>query len=137
MLREKGITYEQYVTSIEADGFVVGPAKDGYLVMDKQGTKFYSDYDLHGVYDKNTGRDSYSEAKRNQLNAEFGEELIQHPPHDNWPERNNPEMAPNDGPQGNSTAYVDGKKYHLETIADMKAFYEAHGIPWEAIYPNH
>ena len=137
MLKEKGITYEQYVKSIEADGFVVGPAKDGYLVMDKQGNKFYSDYDLHGVYDKKTGRDSYSEAKREQLNKGFGAELIQHPPHDNWPERNNPKMAPNDGPQGNSTAYIGGQAYHLETIADMKAFYKAHGIPWEEIYPNH
>lgn len=143
-LKADGKTYQQYVDDLKADGYTVGSAQDGYVVRDAQGNAFYSDYDLHGVYDANTGADLYNEALRTEMNADLGEKLILHGPHDQLPSaqggvlhRNKGSTDPLYGPQPPCTAYTpDGKAWHLETFDDMRAFYEAHNINFKGIYPN-
>ena len=129
---KKGISYEEYVDLMGKKGYKIGDPPD-YLVMDKvTGTKYYSDYDLHGVY-KEGGADAYSESFRRKLNGRMYEEMVQHGPQDQWPKRLDP--GPNQGPKPACTAYLpDGTKVHLETIEDMKAFYKEHGISWENVW---
>ena len=138
-LKEDGIDYETYVKKMEAKKLHVGSAKDGYVVTDDAGNMFYSDYDLHGIYNAKTGKDSYSLRKKKDLNKKFEAKLVQHDPHDNWPDRNNRKNAgANEGPQPPCTAYMpDGSAVELTTIADMKAFYKKQNIDWDEIYPNH
>lgn len=129
------VTYEAYKKSLEKDGFEVMGKSEGYIIRDKQGNAYYSDYDLHGVYKDKTGKDAYSESVRKDLNRRFGEDLVQHGPHDNWEDRLKDTAGRNKGPQGDSTAYLpDGSSVHLATIADMKAFYKKHGINWDQIW---
>ena len=138
-LKMDGKDYDAYVKEVESGGdFFVGTKEEGYIIKDAAGNKFYSDYDLHGVYDAKTGKDSYSLAKKKELNDNFGAKLIQHDPHDKWAGRNNPDIAGiNRGPQPPVTAYLpDGSKYELTTIADMRAFYKKNDIAWDRLYPN-
>ncbi len=138
-LKTKNMTYDQYVnTELKGKGYRVDPPEKGYVVRDGQGNAFYSDYDLHGVYDAKTGQNAYSESLRNELNKDMGGEMIQHGPHDEWPKRNDKnEAGPNYGPQPPCTAYgPDGSTYRLETFDDMRAFYEQHNINWRSLYPN-
>ncbi|MFZ2148959.1 MAG: hypothetical protein WAV28_17245 [Sedimentisphaerales bacterium] len=139
MLQKKGISYEEYKKELSAQGLAVADASEGYIVRDKYGNAFYSDYDLHGIYSGETGKNTYYEAKRQQLNTDLGGDLIQHGPHDLWPDRNNAKVAgPNAGPQPPVTAYMpDGSTVHLETIADMQAFYSQNSIDWKGIYPGY
>ncbi len=111
----------------------------GYVIRDPDGNAFFSDYDLHGVYHERTGKNAYTEDLKSLLNEKLNVEMIQHGPHDVWPDRNDPQKAgQNYGPQGDSTAYLpDGTKVHLETIEQMKSFYQQHNINWKEIYPNH
>ncbi|MFN0135204.1 MAG: hypothetical protein ACKVS9_03705, partial [Phycisphaerae bacterium] len=133
--------YDEFVeTQLTKKGFWADPNDDYVVKSDKYSGGYYSDYDLHGVYDKK-GNDVYSEAVRKDLNDRMGREMVQHGPHDDWPKRNHPEAGPNRGPQPPVTAYVpingEVKKFHLTTREEMKAFYEAWGIPWSKIYPDH
>lgn len=118
--------------------WTIGTPEQGYVIRDPQGNAYYSDYDLHGVYDGKTGANAYSEGFRDGLNRRMGEDMVQHGTHDQWGSRNNPKAAgDNYGPQPPCTAYTpDGKAVHLETVADMKAFYKEHNINFDAIYPN-
>ncbi len=156
MLREKRMTYTQYVKQLDREGYTVAGPADGFIV--KRGRNAYhSDYDLHGVYNK-YGENVYSARwarhanekllKRNKHRATAtrgpdgkirdSPELIQHGPHDMWDERNRRAAGPNRGPQPPATAYMpDGRAVHLKTIADMKKFYRQHNIDWAAIYPRH
>ena len=134
------MSYEEFVEKLGKDGYRVGgPDRDYVVYTDKTPKGFYSDYDLHGVYDRKTGKDAYSEAYRNELNTRFGKELVQHGPHDNWPKRNKKEAGPNRGPQPPVTAYVPQngtvRRFHLQSREEMQAFYEAWDIPWNQVYP--
>ena len=125
--------------NINKYGYKVEGHDKSYLVyLDLGGGKkayYHGDMDLHGVFDKNGGKVLDSKSVRTELNQEFGTELIQHGAHDEWPERNNKLMAPNNGPQPPVTAYLpDGSMKHLKTVPEMKQFYEAHGLDWNG-YP--
>lgn len=137
---EAPMSYEEFVADLESHGFKIRGRDGDYVVYNNEHPDgFYSDYDLHGIYDKQ-GRGAYSEKIRGELNERFGKDLVQHGPHDEWPKRNSPEAGPNRGPQPPVTAYVpvngEVKKFHLTTIDDMKDFYEAWNIPWKRIYPE-
>jgi len=131
---KKGISYDDYVKQMDQQGYKIGKPPD-YLVGNKAtGEKYYSDIDLHGVY-KEGGADAYSEAFRGRMNGDLGGEMIQHGPHDKWPDRLSDKAGPNKGPQPPVTAYLpDGSKAHLKTAAQMKAFYKEHGIDWDGIW---
>lgn len=126
----KPVTYDDYVKQITAKGFVVGPAPS-YLVMDaKTKDKFYSDYDLHGVYDAQ-GKQAWKVEIGVALRARLKDRLIQHGPHDCWTKRNDPESGPNRGPQPPVTGYLpSGEMVFLRTIAEMEAFYKSNKIAW-------
>jgi len=127
--------YDGFVASLESKGYTVGSAEEGYVVRDAAGNAFYSDYDLHGVYHAADGSQADHESVRSDLNAEFGNDAVQHGPHDNWPERGAAESGPNRGPQPPVTAYLpDGSSVHLETVDEMRSFYDAHGIDWNGIW---
>lgn len=137
LLQEKGLTYDEYVKSLKKEGLTVYP-DEGYIVRDIDGDAFYSDYDLHGVYNFKTGKNAYSDGVRDDLNGRFGEELVQHGPHDLWKKRLLKEAGVNRGPKPPVTAYMpDGSKLQLKTIEDMKAFYKKHDIKWDTIYPGY
>lgn len=111
---------------------------DQQIIVDPNGNRFYSDTDLHGVFDAN-GANAWSDGLRQKMNDSFLETMVQHPPHDNWPDRNNlPVAGPNAGPKPPVTAYLpDGSTQHLKTVADMKQFYTAHGMNWNSLYPGY
>lgn len=108
------------------------------LIVDPKGNRLYSDTDLHGVYDAN-GKDVWSEGLKQTMNDSFLENMVQHPPHDNWPDRNNMDVAgPNAGPKPPITAYLpNGTTQHMNTMDEMKQFYTAHGMDWSALYPSY
>jgi hypothetical protein len=132
------LSYDEFVKKLDKSGYGVASEQEGYVVYQKStGTKYYSDYDLHGVYDAKTGKDAYNENLRKNLNKKFGDEIIQHGPHDDWPKRNKPEAGPNRGPQPPVTAYLpDGSAVNLESIEEMEQFYREHNIHWDIIYPK-
>ncbi len=135
------MAYDEYVEMLDNKGLKVDPSRDHIIVDKKTGEAFYSDLDLHGVYDPKTGRSAYNEGFRNRMNDRFGgKELIQHGPHDEWPDRNKKKAGPNRGPQPPVTAYIPVKgkvkKVWLETKQDLKDFYESWGLPWKERYPN-
>lgn len=110
---------------------------DREIIVDPNGNRLYSDTDLHGVYGP-TGQDAWSDSMKQKMNDSFLENMVQHGPQDNWPDRNNLEVAgPNAGPKPPVTAYLpDGTTQHLKTIPQMKQFYQANGIDWDSLYPN-
>ena len=143
------LTYGAYVITLlgQAPSFVVGPAPDYliYSVIRNPATRksmnhyYYSDYDLHGVYDEPTRRPAFNNVFNDPgpttfktlLNARFKHSMVQHGPHDDWPKNMSKEAGPNRGPQPPVTAYLpDGSMNYLETITDMKAFYTRHRLPW-------
>ena len=108
------------------------------IIVDPNGNRLYSDTDLHGVYDLN-GNNTWSPGLQQTMNDSFLENMVQHSPHDNWPDRNNLGVAgPNAGPKPPVTAYLpDGTTQHMTSISEMKQFYNAHGIDWNALYPGY
>ncbi len=130
MLSAVGQSYADYVKQLEADKFVVGPAP-AYLVMHKvTGEKFYSDIDLHGIYDLR-GRPQWDLFRASVLNVRLKDRLIQHGPHNCWEKRNAPEAGLNGGPQPPVTVYMpDGTLFYLRTDKQMQAFYAKHKLPW-------
>lgn len=111
---------------------------ESQLIVDPNGNRLYSDTDLHGVYDVN-GHDAWSEGLQQKMNDSFLEHMVQHGPQDNWPVRNDPAAAgPNAGPKPPVTAYLpDGTTQHMQTVEDMKQFYQAHGMNWQSLYPSY
>lgn len=95
------------------------------IIVDPKGNRLYSDTDLHGVYDMN-GQDAWSDGMKQRMNDAFLENMVQHGPHDNWPIRNDKELAgSNAGPQIGQkdgrphtvTAYLpDGTTQRMETL---------------------
>jgi len=108
------------------------------IIVDPKGNRLYSDTDLHGVYDLN-GHDAWSPGMQQKMNDSFLEKMVQHDPHDNWPDRNNVDVAgPNAGPKPPITAYLpDGTTQHMTTIEQMKQFYQAYGMDWNSLYPGY
>ena len=112
------------------------------LITGPDGSKFYSDVDLHGVYEVN-GRNGWSVALQEKLNCRFVERMLQHGPQDLWTDRNNRAVAgPNDGPQvgGDTTLTAilpDGSSVHIKTLQEMKSFYGSISVDWRSIYPYH
>ncbi|HEV2701294.1 MAG TPA: anthrax toxin-like adenylyl cyclase domain-containing protein [Steroidobacteraceae bacterium] len=139
LLAAEGQTYDEYVKDMNDMGYAI-QEHSPYLVSNQgDGTLYYSDYDLHGVYQDGTGTNMYSPAFKDQMNTECfgGQEMVQHDPHDMWGSRNEDVAGPNRGPQPPATAYLpDGTKVHLDDIAAMKKFYGEHGISWSDKYPT-
>jgi hypothetical protein len=110
---------------------------DQEIIVDPKGNRLYSDTDLHGVYEP-TGQNAWSDSMKQKMNDAFLENMVQHGPQDNWLDRNNLDVAgPNAGPRPPVTAYLpDGTTQHLETIPQMKQFYEANGMDWDSLYPK-
>lgn len=108
------------------------------IIVDPKGNRLYSDTDLHGVYDLN-GKDAWSPGMQQKMNDSFLEKMVQHDPHDVWPDRNNLAVAgPNAGPKPPITAYLpDGTTQHMTTIDQMKQFYQAYGMDWNSLYPGY
>lgn len=130
-LAKDKLTYQQYVDQLRADGFEVGPAPH-YLVQDqKTKANFYSDIDLHGVYDER-GQQRWTPSMKDELlNPLLSDRLIQHGPHDCWEKRNSPKAKTNRGPQPPVTVYTpDGLVYSLQSAAHMQAFYAQRKLPW-------
>jgi hypothetical protein len=107
------------------------------IIVDPKGNRLYSDTDLHGVYDLN-GNDAWSEGLRQEMNNSILENMVQHGPQDNWPDRNNVAVAgPNAGPKPPITAYLpDGTIQHMNTIDEMKQFYKAPSMDWNLLCPG-
>ena len=111
---------------------------ESQLIVDPKGNRLYSDTDLHGIYNED-GTDAWSEGVQKRMNDSFLEQMIQHGPQDNWPVRNDPAAAgPNAGPKPPVTAYLpDGTTQHMQSIEEMKQFYQAHGMNWQSLYPGY
>lgn len=111
---------------------------DQQIIVDSKGNRFYSDTDLHGVFDS-MGRNAWSDGLQQKMNDSMLENMVQHAPHDNWEDRNNLAVAgPNAGPKPPVTAYLpNGTTQHLKSIPEMKQFYTAHGIDWNSLYPSY
>jgi hypothetical protein len=133
-----------------AAGILIGSAADCYVLYTPSPsgrTRYYSDTDLHGVYDTN-GNDAWTPTLLTTLNQRFQTnalpQMIQHPPQDNWSDRNHKLLTiknttvqnGNYGPQPPVSAYLpDGSTVHLPDLCWMKRFYLEHNIPWTRIYP--
>lgn len=130
-LAEQRKSFRDYVMELWNAGFAVGP-EPYFLVEDrKTRAKFYSDIDLHGVYDE-SGKQRWTPALRSELlNSRLKDRLIQHGPHDCWEKRNSAQAGRNRGPQAPVTVYMpDGNVYSLGTSAQMEAFYKQRKLPW-------
>jgi hypothetical protein len=67
-------------------GLRVAPAAEGFVVRDAAGAAFFPGYELHGVYNAETGVDAWTgragDRLRAELNRGFGLDLIQTSPRD-------------------------------------------------------
>ena len=124
-------------------GYKIDP---GTGLVSQDGKYFYSDIDLHGVYDSagnDVTRQFFNELMKNpQYRNTSLPDLIQHYPQDWWQFRNNPEVAgTNYGPQvgggKTATAYLPDSTVRLETLAQMKALYSENNINFSWLYPHH
>jgi hypothetical protein len=118
----------------------------GTGLVSQDGKYFYSDIDLHGVYDSagnDVTRQFFNELIKNpQFRNSPLQELIQHYPQDWWQFRNNPEVAgTNYGPQvgggKTATAYLPDSTVRLDTIAQMQQLYSENNINFSWLYPHH
>lgn len=130
MLAAEGKSWRDYVIELGKSYFVVGPPP-AYLVLDqKTRSKFYSDIDLHGVYDLQ-GRPQWHDSLKELFNARLKDRLIQHGPHDCWPKRNSAQAGPNAGPQPPVTVYMPtGEMQYVKTRREMEKFYARQKLPW-------
>jgi hypothetical protein len=132
-------TYEDYVSELkqQVPSFLVGPAPN-YLIYTRLANKqtnkvdeyyYYSDYDMHGVYDS-AGRPAFANPEfQKMMNARFTHHMVQHGAHDDW--KDNMKPGPNCGPMAGVSAYLPtGEIVYLATIDDMAAFYSKHKLPW-------
>jgi len=124
-------------------GYKIDP---GTGLVSQDGKYFYSDIDLHGVYDSagnDVTRQFFNELMKNpQYRNSSLQDLIQHYPQDWWQFRNNAEVAgSNYGPQvgggKTATAYLPDSTVRLETLAQMKALYSENNINFSWLYPHH
>src|SRR5271154_2062722 len=156
-LKQKSIPYDPakpmseqpYAGLVRADELSAQEQQLGYKIdpntglVSQDGKYFYSDIDLHGVYDSagNDVTDQFFDEliKDPQYRNSPLQELVQHYPQDRWPLRNTP--GANYGPQvGNgktATAYLPNSTVSLQTLAQMKALYSENKINFSWLYPNH
>jgi hypothetical protein len=156
-LKQKSIPYDPakpmseqpYAGLVRADKLSAQEQQLGYKIdpgtglVSQDGKYFYSDIDLHGVYDS-AGNDVTDQffnelIKDPQYRNSPLQELVQHYPQDRWPLRNTP--GPNYGPQigdgKTATAYLPNSTVSLQTLAQMKALYAQNKINFSWLYPNH
>ena len=156
-LKQKSIPYDPakpmseqpYAGLVRADKLSAQEQQLGYKIdpgtglVSQDGKYFYSDIDLHGVYDS-AGNDVTDQffnelIKDPQYRNSPLQELVQHYPQDRWPLRNTP--GPNYGPQvgdgKTATAYLPNSTVSLQTLAQMKALYSENKINFSWLYPNH
>jgi hypothetical protein len=138
----KGMSLEARAELLKK-GYKIASPGDQEVIRGPDGPRgYYSDTDLHGVYNLD-GSQGWSPALLEKLKCHFFERGVQHGPHDVWPSRNDRAVAgPNYGPQvGNGkalTAYLpDGSAVHVTSLEQMKALYRAIGVDWQALYPYH
>jgi len=156
-LKQKSIPYDPakpmseqpYAGLVRADKLSAQEQQLGYKIdpstglVSQDGKYFYSDIDLHGVYDS-AGNDVTDQffnelIKDPQYRNSPLQELVQHYPQDRWPLRNT--SGPNYGPQvgdgKTATAYLPNSTVSLQTLAQMKALYAQNKINFSWLYPNH
>lgn len=140
----KGMSLEARAELLKK-GYKIASPGDQEVIRGPDGPRgYYSDTDLHGVYNLD-GSQGWSPALLEKLKCHFFERGVQHGPHDVWPSRNDRAVAgPNYGPQVGGkdgkalTAYLpDGSAVHVTTLEQMKALYRAIGVDWQALYPYH
>jgi hypothetical protein len=124
-----------------AQGYKIASPGEYEIIRGPNGEKYYSDIDLHGVYNLD-GTDGWSPQLQQALDCELLDRGVQHAPHDNWADRNNPNIAKaNYGPQiGNGKSvtaiFPDGTMLQATTLAELKQLYQAMGVNFRQIYPN-
>lgn len=122
-------------------GYRIGSPREFEIIRDSNGNAFYSDIDLHGVYNLD-GSSGWTAELDQELKCGLLDRGVQHPPHDIWLDRNNPVRAgPNYGPQvgnGRSLTAVlpDGRMVQVSTLEQMKQLYKAIGADFKSIYPD-
>lgn len=122
--------YDAYIAELTKHGFKVQETPPFLVVHAKTGEPFYSDIDLHGVYDKK-GKPAWTKAFNEILNKRLSDRLLQHGPHDCWEKRNSEEAGPNRGPQPPVSVYLPaGETLYLKTREEMMAFYAKQKIDW-------
>lgn len=137
----KGMSLEER-SALLKKGYSIGSPGEYETIRSPDGSKFYSDVDLHGVYNLD-GTNGWSPELLQKLQCRFFDRGIQHGPHDLWPDRNIKAVAgPNYGPQiGNgktiTAIYPDGTMQRIETLAQLKEAYAAAGVNFKQIYPKH
>jgi hypothetical protein len=137
-----GLASDELTPEEEARGYVRDPATG---LVSQGGRHFYSDMDIHGVYDS-AGNDVteqfFDEIIKRQYRDNPIQDVVQHGTHDTWAKRNDPTVAgANYGPQVGDgktvTVYSPGSTVQLSSISQMKSFYTQNGMNWAALYPNH
>ncbi|MDP8982282.1 MAG: hypothetical protein M3O35_17025 [Acidobacteriota bacterium] len=133
---------------LRAAGYSIEP-NEPQLIVDQDGSKFYSDTDLHGVYDLN-GNDAWSNEMAQQLRCGTVDKGIQHDPHDNWTDRNNkavakanygPQIGPRPGQESGDPRTItailpDCTTVRIGSLAEMKQLYRAIGVNFGRVYPG-
>lgn len=119
--------------AILASGYLIQAKCNGEVITTRQGGYIYSDIDVHGVYDLK-GNWAGSNAALKALNGTTTQRFFQHRAQDDFVQRNDP-RGPSFGPQPPVTAYTPSGPVQLNTMAEMKAFYDANHIDWHALYP--
>jgi RHS repeat-associated protein len=109
--------------------------EDGYLT-NGNGQRIYGDHDVQGAYTVNPDG-SYSSANTNDpdwqqgVNDAIGEPptMVQHGANDDYVKNGGPGRLPDLDEQ--FTAFnPDGTVTRIDSVAELKAFYAAKGIPW-------
>ena len=130
------------IEHIRQAGFEIGSAQEQYVIRSANGTRYFSDADLHGIYHAD-GTPAWTNSLASKINCGMRGRMVQHPPHDQWAQRNVPEVAgSNAGPQiGNGKSLTallpDGRALSIETLAEMKSLYQAIGVDFSSLYPGH
>lgn len=114
-------------------GYLIQAKCNGEVITTRQGGFIYSDIDVHGIYDLK-GNWAGSNAALKTLNGTTTQRYFQHRAQDDYVQRNDPRGA-SFGPQPPVTAYTPNGPVQLNTMTEMKAFYEANQIDWHALYP--
>jgi hypothetical protein len=136
------LSYQGYLERLSAEGFAVAGPGEGFIIRDREGTRFYPGYRLLGVYRGRSGASAWTGAEgekiRWMLNRRMGEDLVQFGPHDDWEGRRCLEPGhPLRGPFSPALFFTsEGNvmvEFDAESIRDTYRFF---GIDWDALYPN-
>jgi hypothetical protein len=114
-------------------------------LVSQDGNHFYSDIDLHGVYDSegnDVTRQFFNELMKNpQYRDGPLQDLIQHYPQDWWQFRNNPAVTGTNyghqvGGGKTATAYLPDSTVRLDSIAQTRALCAENHINFSWLYPT-